>query len=140
MQGGASGTLIAQLQGLKSLTKMNFRPVVEQTRAGFSLIEMMMTILLISILMAIAIPNYNKSRVKSQADACSATLNEIDTCKRMWSLEAKSSETNAPTDSDLFGLGKFMSEKPKCPLGGTYRLNAVKLKVSCTYSNLGHTY
>ncbi|HUR44800.1 MAG TPA: prepilin-type N-terminal cleavage/methylation domain-containing protein [Candidatus Saccharimonadales bacterium] len=119
---------------------MNFRIVVHQPRSGFSLIEMMMTILLISVLMAIAIPNYNKSRLKSQADACGATLNEIDTCKRMWALEAKSSETNAPSDTDLFGLGKFMSEKPKCPAGGTYRLNAVRLKVSCTYSNLGHTY
>jgi len=107
---------------------------------GFSLIEMMVAVLLISVLMAIAVPNYNKSRLKSIKEACSASLTEIDTCKRMWALEAKATETNAPADSDLFGLGKFMSEKPKCPANGTYSLNAINLKVSCSYSNLGHTY
>jgi prepilin-type N-terminal cleavage/methylation domain-containing protein len=109
-------------------------------RTGFSLIEMMVAVLLISILMAIAVPNYNKSRLKSVKEACSASLSEIDTCKRMWALESKAGDTNAPADSELFGLGKFMSEKPKCPGNGTYTLNAVNLKVSCTYSNLGHTY
>jgi|SRR3954466_3980281 prepilin-type N-terminal cleavage/methylation domain-containing protein len=120
--------------------KIKIQDFAKWAGTGFSLIEMMVTVLLISILLAMAIPNYNKSRMKSQKDACGASLAEIDTCKRMWALESKATDTNAPTDSDLFGTGKFMSEKPKCPGNGTYTLNSMSLKVSCTYSNLGHTY
>jgi prepilin-type N-terminal cleavage/methylation domain-containing protein len=120
--------------------KIKIHNFVKRAVTAFSLIEMMVVVLLISILMAIAVPNYNKSRLKSQKEACGASLTEIDTCKRMWALESKASDTNAPADTDLFGTGKFMSEKPKCPANGTYSLNALNLKVSCTYSNLGHTY
>jgi competence protein ComGC len=120
--------------------KTNTQHFAKQAAVAFSIIEMMVCVLLISILLAIAVPNYNKSRLKSTKEACTASLTEIDTCKRMWALESKAADTNAPTDTDLFGLGKFMSEKPKCPANGTYALNAINLKVSCTYSNLGHTY
>ena len=120
--------------------KIKIQDFTKWAGTGFSLIEMMVTVLLISILLAISVPNYNKSRLKSQKEACGASLAEMDTCKRMWALESKATDTNAPTDSDLFGIGKFMSEKPKCPGNGTYTINAMNLKVSCTYSNLGHTY
>jgi hypothetical protein len=40
--------------------------------------------------------------------------------------------SDVPTDADLFAPGKSNPEKPICPVGGVYSLNPANTKPSCS--------
>ena len=44
----------------------------------------------------------------------------------------RKTDTDVPSDADLFGADKNIRDKPSCPAGGTYNLNAVSEKPTCT--------
>jgi competence protein ComGC len=91
-----------------------------------------------ALLMAIAIPNFSKARAVSQKAACTVNLRLIENAKDMWALEAKKTERDTPTDNDLFGPDKSLRQRPTCPAGGTYTLNPVGEKPTCSIP--GHGY
>ncbi|MCX6902549.1 MAG: DUF4190 domain-containing protein [Verrucomicrobia bacterium] len=64
--------------------------------------------------------------------ACIANLQQIQGAKDMWAREHKKSGPDLPTDADLFGSDKYLSEKPVCPSGGTYSLNNLTNKPACS--------
>ena len=101
-------------------------------RAGFTLVEIMIVVAIIGLLAAIAIPNFIKARQASQKAACIANLRTMDGAKATWALEQKKNNADVPTDSDLFGPTSYIREKPGCPAGGTYSLNQVDQKPTCT--------
>jgi len=101
-------------------------------RAGFTLVEIMIVVAIIGLLAAIAIPNFIKARQASQKAACIANLKTIDGAKATWSLEQRKTNTDVPADSDLFGATSYIREKPSCPANGTYSLNQVDAKPTCT--------
>jgi prepilin-type N-terminal cleavage/methylation domain-containing protein len=101
-------------------------------RAGFTLVEIMIVVAIIGLLAAIAIPNFIKARMASQKAACVANLRTIDGAKATWALEQKKNNSDVPTDADLFGPTSYIREKPSCPAGGTYSLNQVDQKPTCT--------
>jgi prepilin-type N-terminal cleavage/methylation domain-containing protein len=101
-------------------------------RTGFTLVEIMIVVAIIGLLAAIAIPNFIKARQASQKAACIANLKTIDGAKATWALEQKKTNTDVPTDTDLFGATTYIREKPSCPAGGTYSLNQVDAKPTCT--------
>ncbi|MBN2506515.1 MAG: prepilin-type N-terminal cleavage/methylation domain-containing protein [Verrucomicrobia bacterium] len=106
-------------------------------KAGFTLVEIMIVVAIIGLLAAIAIPNFVRARQSSQTSACIANLKQIDGAKATWALEMKKTNLDTPTDADLFGATLYIREKPQCPGGGTYSLNAVDTKPTCTVA--GHT-
>ena len=61
----------------------------------------------------------------------------IHWAKQVWALEAKKISTDTPTDSDLFGAGKYIQARPACPASGTYQLNVVVTKPVCNI--IGHS-
>lgn len=69
---------------------------------------------------------------------CRATLHRIYGAKAQWALENRKTQTETPTDADLFGPGRYMPEKPKCPSGGSYTLGSGWENPRCSIS--GHTY
>jgi competence protein ComGC len=71
---------------------------------------------------AIAIPNFVKARNQAQYHACQSNLKMIQGAKEMWPLEIKRAEDAAPTEADLFGVGKLAKVAPACPAGGRYSL------------------
>ena len=107
-------------------------------RAGFTLVEIMIVVAIIGLLAAIAVPNFVKARNASQRAACSANLRNIHGMKGTWALDARKSDTDVPTDADLFGPTSYIASKPGCPGGGTYTLNQVDTKPSCTVAD--HTF
>ena len=64
--------------------------------------------------------------------ACMANLKAIEGAKGYWALLMKKQPTDVPTDADIFGPDKAIREKPQCPAGGIYTLNAVSNLPSCS--------
>ena len=116
---------------------MKTRPL--HLREGFTLVEIMIVVAIIGLLAAIAIPNFIKARESSQRNACIANLKQIDGAKASWALEQKKTTSDTPTDSDLFGSTAYIRDKPACPGGGTYTLDSVANKPSCSLSSVGHS-
>ena len=101
-------------------------------RAGFTLVEIMIVVAIIGLLAAIAIPNFVRARENAQRTACIANLKNFEGIKGTWALENKRNSTDTPTDADIFGPTLYISSKPSCPANGTYSLNQVDTKPSCT--------
>jgi len=105
--------------------------------AGFTLLEIMIVVAIIGLLLAIAVPNWAKTRVRAQTDACIENLSQIETAKQLWGLEHGKTTGDTPTDSELFGTSLYMKEKPTCPAGGNYSIEPVGTTANCTIT--GHT-
>ena len=106
-------------------------------KAGFTLVEIMFVVLIIGLLAAIAIPNFVKARTNSQRSACIANLRQIEGAKHEWALETKKGSTDLPVQTDLYGTDKYIREEPTCPGSGTYTINIVITKPTCSLT--GHT-
>src|SRR5690242_18269762 len=61
-------------------------------------------------------PPFQSSAISlTPAQQCRENLHQLDGAKQVWAVENRKVDADVPTDSDLFGPGKYMSEKPKCP-------------------------
>jgi hypothetical protein len=69
---------------------------------------------------------------------CISNLRQLHAGKQIWMVEQHKTTNDVPTDSDLFGEGKPLPEKPVCPAGGVYSVGRVAEKVRCSVE--GHTY
>lgn len=95
-----------------------------------------MSIFLMPMLVAIAIPNFVKARETSQMNACINNLRQIDAAKQEWALENNQQSTNTPTQADLTHLRNNQYFKnnqfPTCPAGGTYTIGSVGEAPTCS--------
>ena len=101
-----------------------------KNKAGFTLVEIMIVVLIIGILLAIAIPNFVAARESSRAKACIGNLKQIDSATQQFCMDKKLSaatytgaaiptiNTNATTG--LVGTASYLRTTPACPAGGAY--------------------
>jgi prepilin-type N-terminal cleavage/methylation domain-containing protein len=89
---------------------------LKKGRAGFTLIEMLVVVLIIGILAAVAIPQYLKSVETTKADDAVALVNMIGTTNKMFALDHSNAYVNGamPTATDT-GCGNLA-----CPTAGPY--------------------
>ncbi|EEF62931.1 type II secretion system protein [Pedosphaera parvula] len=91
------------------------------TKAGFTLVEIMIVVAIIGLLAAIAIPNFVRARTTAQQNACINNLRQIDGAKQQWALETKAAATATPVLTDIqpyLGRGTNGTQ-PACPLDST---------------------
>lgn len=105
-------------------------------RKGFTLIEIMIVVLIISVLLAIAIPNLVRARVITQEKSCISNLDKIEGGKEQFVMEHNKSASDAVDFTDL--VPDYIRAMPECPSGGEYAVEAIDSMPTCTVS--GHLY
>ena len=98
-------------------------------RKGFTLVEIMIVVALITILGAIVVPNAIKYRNESQAVLCVSNLKQIQLAKEHWVMM----NGWVPEMTDIAGgLDKFIKTSPVCAAGGSYDLGTDSESPSCS--------
>jgi prepilin-type N-terminal cleavage/methylation domain-containing protein len=95
---------------------------------GFTLVEIMIVVAIISLLAAITIPNLLKAGAKSQATTCINNMRQIDTAVQQFSVEhGKHVGDPVVYPDDLTPYIKLnpSGQIPPCPAQGIYTLNTV---------------
>ena len=105
-----------------------------QSRAGFTLVEIMIVVAIIGLLAAIAIPNFLKARTSSQSSACLSNLRIIDSAKQQWAMDSKKVSTDTPSPTQLMAyIGHGTATAlPACPAGGAYTIGTVATAPTCS--------
>ena len=88
-----------------------------------------LSLFVIPIMLAIAIPNFVKARHTAQAHLCIANLHRIDAAVQQWAVQNKKETGAMPGESDLI---PFLGTFPVCPAAGVYRINPVEEKPTCS--------
>jgi len=87
-----------------------------RNNAGFTLLEIMITILVIGIITAIAAPAWLKSRRVAQAKACWESQDKVDGAISRWALENRKTDgDDCPRIVELVGNDRFIKNTPLCP-------------------------
>lgn len=87
-------------------------------RQGFTLVEMMIMVTIVTILTAVAIPNYANYRLSSQATACVTNMKEIQLAYSQATLAG----IHPSSISELVGEGKYLKQNVFCP-GNASKIN-----------------
>ncbi|MCC6444909.1 MAG: prepilin-type N-terminal cleavage/methylation domain-containing protein [Armatimonadetes bacterium] len=111
---------------MKSLAAKNQR--------GFTLVEIMIVVLIISILLSIAVPSFIHARETSRGKACIGQLRNIMYAKEYWAAETGAAVTTTPTMAQL--MAGYLKEAPECPASGNYDINDLEHYPTCTYGGV----
>jgi prepilin-type N-terminal cleavage/methylation domain-containing protein len=101
-----------------------------RNRNGFTLIEIMIVILIMSVLIAIAVPAWMGARDRSQTRTCSSQLRQIKYAKEAWAMDTKQSIAGVAEWNDLHPT--YLKDMPACPAGGDYTIAAVNTDPTCS--------
>jgi hypothetical protein len=81
---------------------------------------------------AIVLPSFAKAHKFGTTNTCIENLRQIDIAKQTWALENKKDDSQVPTSHDLDIYLKNGFSALVCPAGGTYSINSVGQKPTCS--------
>ena len=98
-------------------------------QGGFTLVEIMIVVAIIALLAAIAVPNFLRSRKRSQATQVLEDLRQIDSAVDQWAIENNKAGGAAVTWGDVQKYLKtgtrLYTSGGKDILGNAFTINAV---------------
>ena len=89
------------------------------------------SLLLIPLMAAIAVPNFVRARDTAMTNACINNLRMIEAAKQEWALENSKQASDTPTQAEVAHFLKN-SQFPVCPADGTYTIGAVSNAPTCS--------
>jgi type II secretion system protein G len=104
--------------------------MMKRNNKGFTLVELMVVLLIIGILVAIAIPIYNKTQENAQKRACQSNLRTLDGAAAQYYAEKGNYPANA-NDTNFVGENGYIKVMPTCPAGNNYNYNSTDGTFSC---------
>ncbi|MFP4497903.1 MAG: type II secretion system protein [Vulcanimicrobiota bacterium] len=98
-------------------------------KRGFTLIELMIVIAIISILASIIIPNITRARARAQLTACMENMKALATALHMGLADQRlhdgSNEFSCTTDDTSHEfMANYVGKAVYCPAGDSYWVNA----------------
>ena len=97
--------------------------------AGFTLVEIMIVVAIIALLAAIAVPNFLRSRKRSQATQVLEDLRILDAAVDQYAIENNKNSSTTPTWSDVKNYiktgSRLYASGQKDILGNTLKINAI---------------
>lgn len=105
-------------------------------RRAFTVIELLIVVLVIGILLAIAVPNWMKTRDRSRAMQCVATLKRIADAKELYAHENSVGNGAPVTMANIYPDYFRAPSYPTCSGGGTYTVGNVGTSPTCSLSGL----
>ena len=100
-------------------------------RSGFSLLEVLFTVLILAVLAALAVPLYSNTRADAEQKACMGNVRALASAEANYKFDNGDYTANA---SDLVGCG--VAAVPTCPTDGAayvlkLKKNKKKLTITC---------
>lgn len=107
---------------------------------AFTLVEIMITLFIISLLVAIASHVYVKSNKTARKTICITNLKEIDSAIDQWVLENHIPAGTPISGSEEDIYNDYVRGRPKCPARGEYIFGTVgtRPQVTCSKEDEGH--
>lgn len=107
---------------------------------GFTLIEVFITVVILGVLLAIAVPNFIAIRANVQRDMCVNNLRQLKIAKEQWALENNKLDNDTPTAADLNSYIKDGTNSLVCPqdanksFSTSYNINNMATNPACKIS------
>lgn len=109
----------------------------KRNKTGFTLIEIFLTVSILGILLAIAIPNFISVRANVQKDMCINNLRQLKMAKEQWAFENDKLDSDTPVAADLDSYIKDGTNSLVCPqdtgksFNTSYTINNVGTDPAC---------
>jgi general secretion pathway protein G len=99
----------------------------KEKSSGAKIIKWVVICIISGLLVAIAIPNFIKSRATYSVPACINNLHWIDSAKNQWAVDNNKTNGTVVTENDIMPYLKGWSHTnfPECPSGGTYTIGKI---------------
>jgi prepilin-type N-terminal cleavage/methylation domain-containing protein len=105
-------------------------PGMRRARRGFSLLEVLFTVLILAVLAAVAVPLYSNTKTSAAQSACKSNVQALANAESKYKFETGAYTT---TSSQLISYG--IANVPTCPLDGTtaytIAVSGTGIKISC---------
>lgn len=115
---------------------MKWIKIPKGRQGGFTLIEIMVTLMIVMTLIGIAVPNFLRAREVSRGRSCIKNLRTITIAKEQYAMDNHlSAGATMPALSALCGDGTtayIRGTGPICPSNGTYSVENMATDPTCS--------
>lgn len=103
---------------------------MQNKKAAFTLVEIMVTIGILTMIATIAVPSWIYSRSKTRQTTCINNLKNIEQAKSQFALENSVVDGGTINQTDI--VPKYLMAMPTCPDAGTYSINVLGTTTTCS--------